>query len=96
MKFDKETIFVLTVCMLLMLAWPSISQYMGWAEIEEETPAAEVQQNTPPAAVQTNNTPAVLIECKRSLKEAKSKNELDISDIISQKRERSRQNRENN
>ncbi len=44
----------------------------------------------------TNNTPAVLIECKRSLKEAKSKNELDISDIISQKRERSRQNRENN
>ena len=38
----------------------------------------------------TNNTPAVLSECRKTLKDAKEKKEMDINDIISMKRSRSR------
>lgn len=52
MKFDKETIIILTTCMVLMLAWPSISEYMGWTP-PRETPQEKVEPA--PAAA----TPAV-------------------------------------
>ena len=51
MKFDKETLIILGTCMVLMLAWPSISEFMGWSKpaakpqtvSEVETPAPAVQ-----------------------------------------------------
>ncbi len=58
MKFDKETIIILTTCMLLMLAWPSISEFMGWTppretprEKVEAAPAAPVAAVAPAAPV---------------------------------------------
>jgi len=55
MKFDKQTIIALAVCMILMLAWPSICRRFGWApaaqdKVTEETagqaPAAETENKT--------------------------------------------------
>ena len=63
MKFDKETIIGLILCVVLLLAWPSICSYMGWMPSEEETveeaaapapadkaPVAETAKSEAPAA----------------------------------------------
>ncbi|MBE6388738.1 MAG: membrane protein insertase YidC [Lentisphaerae bacterium] len=48
MKFDKETVIGLIFCFILMMAWPSISEFMGWTPPREEI--AEVQTQEPSAA----------------------------------------------
>ena len=60
MKFDKETIIVLALCLVMMLAWPSICESLGWS-VPAETPVEEsVQPAVPatPAAPSTPSTPA--------------------------------------
>ena len=59
MKLDKETIIILATCTVLMLAWPSISSYMGWTS-SRETPAAETQDapQKESAAAQKKDTAA--------------------------------------
>ena len=57
MKFDKETIIGLILCMVVMFAWPSISESLGWST-PAEVPAEESVQQTPapapaPAAAET-------------------------------------------
>ncbi|MBE6355789.1 MAG: membrane protein insertase YidC [Lentisphaerae bacterium] len=51
MKFDKETIISLSVCLLLLLAWPSICNYMGWFSTEEETAEVSEVKKEQPAAI---------------------------------------------
>lgn len=54
MKFDKETIIGLVLCLLVMLAWPSISEALGWS-VPEEAPVEETVQTAaqvPAPAVQ--------------------------------------------
>ncbi|MBR2720160.1 MAG: membrane protein insertase YidC [Lentisphaeria bacterium] len=48
MKFDKETIIGLILCMVVMFAWPSISEYLGWSA-PAETPVEESVQTPAPA-----------------------------------------------
>ena len=60
MKFDKETIIILTTCMLLMLAWPWFSQKMGWTKAAPAESAAVKQTAAPaPAVVPQAAKPAV-------------------------------------
>ena len=49
MKFDKETLIILGTCMVLMLAWPSISEFMGWSKPASAPAAAETQTPAPAA-----------------------------------------------
>ncbi len=49
MKFDKETIIGLILCMVVMFAWPSISESLGWST-PAEVPAEESVQQTPAPA----------------------------------------------
>ena len=49
MKFDKETLIILGTCMVLMLAWPSISEFMGWSKPATAPAAAETQTPAPAA-----------------------------------------------
>ena len=48
MKFDKETIIVLALCFVVMLAWPSICESLGWS-VPAETPVEESVQPAVPA-----------------------------------------------
>ncbi|MCI5778916.1 MAG: membrane protein insertase YidC [Lentisphaeria bacterium] len=60
MKFDKETVIVLGTCMILMLAWPSISEFMGWSKPRSKPVPAQVQTapaQTPAAPVQAQTAP---------------------------------------
>ena len=50
MKFDKETIVGLIFCLILMLAWPSISEYMGWTPPREQAAAETTVQTEETAA----------------------------------------------
>lgn len=63
MKFDKETIIILTTCMILMLAWPSISEFMGWTPPRENAPekvgSAPAAAPAAPAAAAPAAIPAV-------------------------------------
>jgi len=63
MKFDKETIIILVTCLVLMLAWPSISSYMGWTA-SPETPAAEKQEKSATPAPQEKADAAKPAEAK--------------------------------
>ena len=61
MKFDKETVIGLVLCLLLMLAWPTISESLGWSA-PAEAPAEETVQKPaaqPPAPAPAANTEAI-------------------------------------
>ena len=64
MKFDKETIIGLVLCLLLMLAWPSISQALGWGPAETGEPVAEktIQQSTDTVKAAPAATAAAAVE----------------------------------
>lgn len=62
MKLDKETIIAISVCMVLLLAWPVISAKMGWTKpaeneavatesVADKTDNSAVAEKTPAAAV---------------------------------------------
>ncbi len=55
MKFDKETIIGISICMVLLLAWPMISRSMGWTPAEETV----AEEAAAPQDEATENTPAV-------------------------------------
>ena len=61
MKFDKETVIGLVLCLLLMLAWPTISESLGWSA-PAEAPSEETVQA--PAAQTPAPTPAANTETK--------------------------------
>ncbi|MBE6399668.1 MAG: membrane protein insertase YidC [Lentisphaerae bacterium] len=67
MKFDKETIIILVTCLVLMLAWPSISNRMGWTA-PQENPAAEKQdapqKKTAVEQKKTSAAPQIKVEQK--------------------------------
>ena len=74
MKFDKETLIAFVVCMVIMRAWPSISQYFGWSSpVQEETAAetapAKPVEKTPAAAAES--APAKAAEVKAVQPDAK-------------------------
>ncbi|MBE6365191.1 MAG: membrane protein insertase YidC [Lentisphaerae bacterium] len=68
MKFDKETIIGIVICMVLPLAWPMISQSMGWtpapesAAEETSAPAPESDaEETPAPAPQANAAEDIIV-----------------------------------
>ncbi|MBR7120861.1 MAG: membrane protein insertase YidC [Lentisphaeria bacterium] len=59
MKFDKETIIGIGICLVLLLAWPAISKSLGWApeEATEQTTAV-AEKATGQSAAATEETAA--------------------------------------
>ena len=59
-SFDKETFIGITLCLILMLAWPGISEALGWStpapEAETVTETAAPAVNTPAPAPAADNT----------------------------------------
>ena len=75
MKFDKETFIGIGLCLILMLAWPTISRKLGWeAPLEEENSApAEVTPAPAPAApAAAAAAPAVVPSAKAAAEEIKN------------------------
>ena len=72
MKFDKETVIALILCLVVMLAWPSISESLGWS-VPAETPAEESVQpaetTVPVAAAPAAALPATPVADKAPVPE---------------------------
>ena len=68
MKFDKETIIVLALCLVMMLAWPSICESLGWS-VPAETP---VEESVQPAVPATPAAPAAKADVAPAAKTAAS------------------------
>ena len=70
MKFDKETIIALCLCVVFLLAWNPICKYMGW--IPENPPPKSQEQVTPQkqvaAAEKSKSTSAVAISTAKDKK----------------------------
>ena len=46
MKFDKETVIGIVCCLLLVIAWPQITTWLGYAPAGENTAVESVEENS--------------------------------------------------